>query len=66
MKQNSLKIPEDRSIAKQSKHVLPRALQGTRPRFTYFMRFFKKIQLSVDWQIWDNFLYNLFAFYPFD
>ena len=40
MKQKSMTVPRKRSIAQKSKCALRRALNLSRPRFTYFIRFF--------------------------
>ena len=40
MKQKSMIVPRKRSVAQKSKCVLRRALNLSRPRFTYFIRFF--------------------------
>ena len=40
MKQKSMKAPEKRSVAQKSKCALWRTLHLSRPRFTYFIRFF--------------------------
>ena len=40
MKQKSMTVPRKRSVAQKSKHALRRTLNLSRPRFTYFIRFF--------------------------
>ena len=40
MKQKSMKAPEKRSVAQKAKCALWRTLHLSRPRFTYFIRFF--------------------------
>ena len=39
-KQKSMTVPWKRSVAQKSKCALPRALNLSRPRFIYFIRFF--------------------------
>ena len=40
MKQKSMTVPRKRSVARKSKCALRRTLNLSRPRFTYFIRFF--------------------------
>ena len=40
MKQKSMTVPRKRSVAQKSKCALRRTLNLSRPRFTYFIRFF--------------------------
>ena len=40
MKQKSMTVPRKRSVARKSKCALRRTLSLSRPRFTYFIRFF--------------------------
>ena len=40
MKQKSMTVPRKRSVSQKSKYALRRTLNLSRPRFTYFIRFF--------------------------
>ena len=71
MKQKSMTVPRKRSVAQKSKGALRKTLNLSRPRFTYFTRFFFLSNLVFKFNIvlignfWIILTTNLFTFLAF-